>query len=114
MHQEIFMWLFYYSDLILFKMKAIIRHIEIAKQTLSAQEESLKRSKKSGVTAIFDLSSWFQDDSNMGDLSPSEVKKLHSYLDTAAANICYIFEVSYKNGNSITKNTKSLNFGCYE
>lgn len=95
-------------------MKAIIRHIEIAKQTLSAQEESLKRSRKSGVTAIFDLSSWFQDDSNMGDLSPSEVKKLHSYLDTAAVNICYIFEVSYKNENSITKNTKSLNFGCYE
>lgn len=97
-------------------MKAIIRHIEIAKQTLSDQEESLKRSRKSGFAAILDMSSWFQDDSNMGDLSPSEVKKLHSYLDTAAANISYIFEVSYINRNTVVQQEAQnhLRFGSFE
>lgn len=99
-------------------MKAIIQHIEIAKQTLSAQEESLKRSRKSGFAAILDMSSWFQDDSNMGDLSPSEVKKLHSYLDTAAANISYIFEVSYINRNTVVQqeaqNHLRFQIGCVE
>ena len=71
-------------------MKTILRHIEVAKQALSAQEESFNRSRKSGMAAILDIS-WFQDDGSMGDMSPSEVKKVHTYLDTAATNICYIF-----------------------
>lgn len=77
-------------------MKAILGHIEVAKQILSVQEESFNRTKKSGLAAIFDVSSWFQDDHSMGDMSPSEVKKVHSYLDTAAVNICYISEVRVK------------------
>lgn len=95
-----------YSEDMIQMMKAIIRHIEIAKQTLSAQEESLKRSRKSGFAAILDMSSWFQDDSNMGDLSPSEVKKLHSYLDTAAANISYIFEI--ESPSFVSRNVSSV------
>lgn len=50
----------------------------------------------------------------MGDLLFFEVKKFYFYLDIVVVNICYIFEVSYKNGNSIIKNIKLLNFGCYE
>jgi hypothetical protein len=74
-------------------MKAILEHIQLAKQNLLAQEESFKRTKKSGMSALLDVSSWFQDDHSAGDMSPSELKKVHTYLDTAAANICHIFEV---------------------
>ncbi|XP_048752560.2 sphingomyelin phosphodiesterase 4-like isoform X2 [Ostrea edulis] len=82
-----------YSKEMIHTMKAILGHIEVAKQILSVQEESFNRTKKSGLAAIFDVSSWFQDDHSMGDMSPSEVKKVHSYLDTAAVNICYISEI---------------------
>nr|XP_022335736.1 sphingomyelin phosphodiesterase 4-like isoform X2 [Crassostrea virginica] len=82
-----------YSENMIQMIKAILRHIEVAKQALSAQEESFNRSRKSGMAAILDISSWFQDEGSMGDLSPSEVKKVHTYLDTAATNICYIFEI---------------------
>lgn len=50
----------------------------------------------------------------MGDLLFFEVKKFYFYLDIVVVNICYIFEVSYKNGSSIIKNIKLLNFDCYE
>ncbi|XP_061189717.1 sphingomyelin phosphodiesterase 4-like isoform X1 [Saccostrea echinata] len=82
-----------YSEEMIQMMKAILGHIEVAKQTLVAYEESINRTRKSGLAAIFDVSSWFQDDQSMGDMSPSEVKKVQSYLDTAASNICYIFEI---------------------
>uniref|UniRef100_A0A8W8KE51 Uncharacterized protein n=1 Tax=Magallana gigas TaxID=29159 RepID=A0A8W8KE51_MAGGI len=59
-----------YSEDMIQMTKSIIRQIEITKQTLLALAESQKRSRKSGVAAMLDLSSWFQDDTNIGDFPP--------------------------------------------
>ena len=81
---------------IILQIRQILKQIELAKLMIKSSEQSPTKPAKSGLAAMFDISSWFDGDEakGFGDLSVLEVRKLRSYLDSSTRNLCYIFDVS--------------------
>ena len=74
-------------------MKTLVQQIHATKHILDVQPP-VKKNEKSGLASFFDMSSFFEDTTKAyGDMSFSEVKKLVSHLDQAAANYCQLFGV---------------------
>ncbi|XP_021346296.1 sphingomyelin phosphodiesterase 4-like isoform X2 [Mizuhopecten yessoensis] len=72
----------------------VMRQICQAKTTITSVESSRTKASKSGLSSLFDMSSWFEDQNkSFGDLSVAEVKKLHSYLEMSIKGLCNVFEI---------------------
>ncbi|XP_033748728.1 sphingomyelin phosphodiesterase 4-like isoform X2 [Pecten maximus] len=72
----------------------VMKQICQAKTTISTVESSKTKHTKSGLSSLFDMSTWFEDQNkSFGDLSVAEVKKLHGYLEMSIKGLCVLFEI---------------------
>jgi len=80
-----------------FQVQHIVKQILKAKQTVNSVNTTPTKQRKSGLSALFDVSSWFEDNTRVyGDMSSAEIKKLNFYLDASTKHLCNAFEVSLK------------------
>ncbi|KAK3083762.1 hypothetical protein FSP39_002782 [Pinctada imbricata] len=102
-----FQYILMYGEETLQVIKQVLAQIDISRRTITALENSFTKPHKSGLAALFDVSSWFdkEERSVFGDLTSSEVKKLKIYLDSATKNLCYIFDISSSEHSSDTMHT---------